>query len=101
MATEINIYIGAPNDTHKHTKQTKEKIIKCASMSFDSYSLQHANGAYLGQYEQTITIKIIDEREIQDIDMQNINEFMQDIKRELKQESVLITLTKLESVKFE
>lgn len=75
------LYIGSNNETGV---LEKEKAIEIISQYFDSFSCYEIDGYWKGKAENTLKVEIVTENSPNDTSM------IDDLKRALKQESILM-----------
>ena len=86
VKTKYDLYIGSDNKTHKLSVGYVNKIESIISSFFDGFNIEYSTGFYKGTKEETIKIILF----LDDSDSSKINNAIEILKQELKQESVLV-----------
>lgn len=91
---KINFFIGANNKTKKINKEYYNKVIDICSKYFIDYSINRLEGFWNGIKEQSLNVFIY--REV--INKKLLNNMAIELKQELKQEAILISMEKVKTV---
>jgi hypothetical protein len=89
---KINVYVGADNKTHRINNTYYRRVLKIVNSYFKGYSLLNSVGYWNGVKEESLIISIIDNR----INLESVNNMVEQLKSELKQESILIEYLKVD-----
>jgi len=95
MPYRYDIYIGSDNETKKIAEVYRSKVIKWANSLFpEGYTIFEANGYYDGLNEDSLLVSVLSECEIE------VSDYVNDLKRELKQDKILLTKFDMEVYKI-
>lgn len=95
MPYRYDIYIGSDNETKKIADVYRSKVVNWANSIFpEGYTIFEANGYYNGLNEDSLLVSVLSEREIE------VNEYVNALKRELRQDKILLTKFDVEVYKI-
>ena len=89
MAYKVELYIGAPNDTHKVDNEYLDKVIRWAEEHIpDGFTVVEGHGYYGGLGEDCIVLTVLSEKSPDFLSDDTIGQ----LKQTLGQETILVTL---------
>ena len=91
MPYKVDIYIGSDNDSRRIRRSYLKKVRDWANDTFpDGYTLVRGEGCYRGITEDSILLYIFSDYDIA------LRERLEKLKRELKQEAILVVKSAVE-----
>jgi len=87
---KILLFIGSDNETHTINTDYLNRCLGVISSFFDGFIISFSDGYYKGVKEDSLTITIYTEN------LKDVDRCINELKRELKQESILKEITKTE-----